>query len=57
MRTGPCHDAFGEGRQDLLNDAIMGMTKLGGPISGTQADPLSVDEGEKGENGRVFYVK
>ena len=43
MRTGPCHDAFGEGRQDLLNDAIMGMTKLGGPISGTQADPLSVD--------------
>src|SRR3546814_12326552 len=30
----------------------MGMTKLGGPISSTQADPLSVDEGEKGENGR-----
>ena len=43
-RTGPCHDAFGEGRQDLLNDAIMGMTKLGGPLSSTQADPLSVDE-------------
>src|SRR3546814_14225831 len=30
----------------------MGMTKLGGPISSTQADTLSVDEGEKGENGR-----
>ena len=52
MRTGPCHDVFGEGRQNLLNYAIMGMTKLGGPISGTQADPLSVDEGEKGKNGR-----
>ena len=47
MRTGPSHDVFGEGRQNLLNDAIMGMTKLGGPLSSTQADPLSVDEAQR----------